>query len=53
MHRLRAPPAGTDEQPALRMGLAREAAADWMAGQGARHGFALGTRPGGAGPSPI
>lgn len=33
------------ERPALRMKLARAAAVDWLAGQGARHGFTLSERP--------
>lgn len=33
------------ERPVLRMKLARAAAVDWLAGQGARHGFTLSERP--------
>lgn len=33
------------ERPALRIRLAQAAAADWLAGQGARHGFTLPERP--------
>lgn len=40
------------ERPVLRMRLAREAAVDWLAGQGARYGFMLPERMGGNGPEP-
>lgn len=46
------PKGAVSERPARRMDLARDAALDWMTGQGARHGFVLAERPGRAGPEP-
>lgn len=44
------PEGAVSERPAQRMRLAREAALDWLGGQGLRHGFALAGRPEREGP---
>lgn len=46
------PKGEVSERPALRLALATEAARDWMAAQGGRHGFTIPTRETARGPEP-
>ena len=46
------PEGEVSERPSLRLAFATEAARDWMAAQGGRHGFAIPTRETAKGPEP-